>query len=296
MSAKIIDGKAIAAEVEKRVSSGVEELKVSCGVTPGLGVILVGDNPASHIYVKNKAKKSSEVRIRSQVINIPADSSQDQVIDHIEKLNVDENIHGILVQSPLPEHLDEDYLMSLIHPKKDVDGFHPVNVGLLVMGNPRFVPATPSGVMEMLRHEGVDPSGRHAVVVGRSKIVGKPMVNLLVQKAEGANATVTVCHTGTKDLGYHTRQADILIVAAGRPRMIAADMVSEGTVVIDVGINSVKDPSRKSGYRLVGDVNFESVKDKASAISPVPGGVGPMTIAMLLSNTLKAAQMACEPQ
>ncbi len=289
MSAKIIDGKRIAQEIREELQKEVEELK-GRGVTPGLAVILVGEDPASKVYVSNKNKTAQALGIHSVSIHLPTETSQEELLARIDMLNRDARIHGILVQLPLPDHIDEDTVIEAIDPAKDVDGFHPVNVGRLVLGKPSFVSCTPAGIMELLRREGIDPSGKHAVILGRSNIVGKPMAILLMQKREGANATVTVCHTGTKDLAHFTRQADILIVALGRAQIVDGSMIKPGAVVVDVGINRIPDASRKSGYRLVGDVNFDSARKVASAITPVPGGVGPMTIVMLMKNTVLSAR------
>lgn len=265
---------------------------VAEGLKPGLAVILVGDDPASAVYVRSKGRACNEAGMHSLTIRMAADSTEQAVLAQVEALNVDPGVHGILVQMPLPPQIDSDKVMRRILPEKDVDGFHPVNVGKMLTGDgDGFIPATPSGVMEMLRRSGVDPAGKECVIVGRSNIVGKPMAALLIQNHRGANATVTICHSRTTDLAAHTRRADVLIAAAGKPRMITAAMVKPGAVVIDVGINRIADPSAKSGTRLVGDVDFEGVRQIASLLTPVPGGVGPMTIAMLLVNTLRAAKM-----
>ena len=292
MAAKILDGNKVAQEMWAEMTEEVKKLKEEHGITPGLAVILVGDDPASQVYVRNKGRACEQVGIRSDTYRFPGDYSQDELLGLISRLNDDPEVHGILVQLPLPEHIDEERVLYAIDPDKDVDGFHPVNVGKLMIGQPGFLPCTPHGIQQLLLRSGVEIEGKHVVVVGRSNIVGKPVAMILVQKQKGANATVTICHTGTKDLGYFTRQADILIVAAGRPNTVTADMVKEGAVVVDVGVNRVEDPSSKRGYRLVGDVDFEAVKEKASAITPVPGGVGPMTITMLLRNTIDAAKRA----
>jgi methylenetetrahydrofolate dehydrogenase (NADP+)/methenyltetrahydrofolate cyclohydrolase len=291
MNAKIIDGKRIAEIVRAEVRQRAAELKGE-GVVPGLAFILVGDNPASAVYVRSKGKACEEAGFHSVTERLPATATQDQVLALIERFNADERIHGILVQLPLPDQIDEDTILAAIEPAKDVDGFNPVNVGRLSAGQACFVPCTPLGVREMLLREGIETRGRHAVVVGRSNIVGKPMANLLLHYGKGGDATVTVCHSRTQDLGAVTRLADILIVAVGRAQMITGEMVRPGAVVIDVGINRVDDPERPGRSRLVGDVDFEAASKVASAITPVPGGVGPMTIAMLLSNTLKAAEAA----
>ena len=292
MRAKLIDGAAIAGAIRAEVAEGVAEMKAKHGVVPGLAVVLVGDDPASGVYVRNKSRAAQEAGVQAQVFELPADSAQEDLLALLEGFNGDARIHGIIVQLPLPTHLEEQRIVEAIAPAKDVDGLHPVNMGRLMAGRPRFVPATPAGIQQLLLRSGYDPEGQHVVVCGRSDIVGKPIANLLMQRLSGSNATVTVCHTRTRDLPDITRQADILIAAIGRPQFITADMVREGVVVIDVGINRVDAPERKRGYRLVGDVDFGPVSEKAAAITPVPGGVGPMTIAMLLHNTLKAARFA----
>lgn len=271
---------------------GVAEMQQKHGITPGLAAVLVGDDPASAIYVRNKRRACDEVGMVSNTILLPADSTNEQVLAQVQALNNDPRFHGILVQLPLPVQVDERLIMESLDPSKDVDGLHPFNVGKLVQGRADFVPGTPAGIQQILLRSGHDPAGANVVVCGRSDIVGKPMAILLMQRADGANATVTICHTRTKNMADITRQADILVSAIGSPNVITADMVKEGAVVIDVGINRVDDDSRKSGYRLVGDVNFEAVSEKASAITPVPGGVGPMTIAMLLVNTLTATRLS----
>lgn len=287
----IIDGKKISAEIREEIKRKAAALAAQ-GTTPGIAVILVGDNPASVSYVTAKERACAETGIRSFMTRMPSGTTQKELLSEIERLNVDERVHGILVQLPLPKHIDESAVIRAILPEKDVDGFHPVNLGKLLLGDDdAFISCTPAGIMELLRRSGVDPSGKHAVVLGRSNIVGKPVANLLLQKKAGANATVTICHTGTTEAGKFTREADILIVAAGRPHTVTADMVKPGAVVIDVGVNRILDSSRKSGFRLVGDVDFEAVSAVASLITPVPRGVGPMTISMLLSNTLKSAKL-----
>ncbi len=290
MSATLIDGTGIASEVRGEVGETVAEMRAKHGIAPGLAVALIGDDAASAVYVRMKERAAVEAGMASETIRLPADTSQDEALAVVRRLNDDARYHGILVQLPLPAHISEDAVIESINPDKDVDGLHPFNVGLLVAGKPRFIPATPAGIQELLLRSGNDPSGKHVVVCGRSNIVGKPIMNLLMQRKDGANATVTVCHTRTRDLGAMTRQADILIAAVGSPQMITADMVSDGVVVIDVGVNRVDAPERRRGYRLVGDVDFDAVSQKAAAITPVPGGVGPMTIAMLLRNTLNAAR------
>ena len=290
MPATIIDGAAIAATIKDEVRRDAALLKERHDVTPGLAFLLVGDNPASRSYVRSKGKACEYVGFHSHTVERPADCSEADVLDQIDAWNTDPDIHGILVQLPLPDHIDENKVINAISPRKDVDGFHPISVGRLVIGQETFRPCTPAGIQELLLRSGIDPSGKHVVVVGRSNIVGKPIANILLQKAPGANAIVTIAHTAAADLASLTRQADILIAAIGRPRAITADMVKQGAVVIDVGINQVPDASTEKGYRLVGDVDFDAVKEKASAITPVPRGVGPMTIAMLMQNTLQAAQ------
>ena len=292
MTANILDGKALAEEIRMEVAMGVAEMQQKHGITPGLAAVLVGDDPASAIYVRNKRRACDEVGMVSNTILLPADSTNEQVLAQVQALNNDPRFHGILVQLPLPVQVDERLIMESLDPSKDVDGLHPFNVGKLVQGRADFVPGTPAGIQQILLRSGHDPAGANVVVCGRSDIVGKPMAILLMQRADGANATVTICHTRTKNMADITRQADILVSAIGSPNVITADMVKEGAVVIDVGINRVDDDSRKSGYRLVGDVNFEEVSEKASAITPVPGGVGPMTIAMLLVNTLTATRLS----
>lgn len=292
MEAQVIDGKKIAAEIKISLREKIQSLADS-GIVPGLTVVLVGENPASQIYVRMKTKACAELGINSPTINLSSDISQTRLLNILEDLNRDNSVHGILVQLPLPNHIDEQVIITAISPEKDVDGFHPVNRGKLILGEDTFVPCTPFGIQEMLVRSGYDPYGKHVVIVGRSKIVGLPLATLLMQKKAGANATVTVCHTGTDDLGKFTKQADILIAAMGRPEIIKGDMVKPGAVVIDVGVNRVDDPNSEKGYRIVGDVEFDSAYQRAKAISPVPGGVGPMTIAMLLYNTVKAASNLC---
>ena len=292
MTANILDGKALAEEIRGEVATGVAEMQQKHGVTPGLAAVLVGDDPASVIYVRNKRRACDEVGMVSDTFLMPADSTNEQVLARVQALNDDPRFHGILVQLPMPLQIDERLIIESLDPTKDVDGLHPFNVGKLVQGRADFVPGTPAGIQQILLRNGHDPAGANVVVCGRSNIVGKPMALLLMQRADGANATVTVCHTRTKNLAEITRQADILVAAIGRPSAITADMVKEGAVVIDVGINRVDDASQKRGYRLEGDVDFDAVSEKASAITPVPGGVGPMTIAMLLVNTLTATRLS----
>ncbi len=291
MAAKIIDGKQVAADMRAELKEEVAKLKEQ-GIVPGLGVILVGEDPASQSYVRAKERACEEMGIYSDDNRLPADTTQQDLIALINRMNTDPKINGILVQLPLPKHLDESEVLLAINPDKDVDGFHPTNIGKMVAGQAAFLPCTPHGVIQLLQRSGVKIEGSHTVIVGRSNIVGKPVANMLIQKNKSGNATVTVCHTRTADLAYHTRQADIIIAAAGRPNTITADMVKDGVVVIDVGVNRVEDKTAKKGYRLVGDVDFEAVKEKASLITPVPGGVGPMTITMLLYNTVESAKKA----
>jgi methylenetetrahydrofolate dehydrogenase (NADP+)/methenyltetrahydrofolate cyclohydrolase len=294
MVADIISGKEIAETIRVELKDEVQKLKDEKNVTPGLAVILVGEDPASQVYVGQKSKGCDEVGIMEETIRMPVETEEKVLLDKIVELNNDPKFHGILVQLPLPKHIDEKKVINTISPAKDVDGFHPVNVGKLMIGEDAFLPCTPHGVQQMLMRSGNDPSGKHVVVVGRSNIVGKPMTNILLQKKDGANATVTICHTGTPDISKFTKEADIVIAAAGRPKTVTADMVKDGVVVIDVGVNRVDAPDTKRGFKLVGDVDFENVKEKAKAISPVPGGVGPMTVTMLLVNTLQSAKMASE--
>ena len=290
MPAEIIDGKKNSSEIKEDLKEKLGILSRK-GVIPGLAAILVGDNPASQVYVNMKAKACEQVGIHSEVYRYPKELSESDLLKKIEELNHKENIHGILVQFPTPEQISEEKVILTIDPKKDVDGFHPFNVGMMLAGKPTFLPCTPLGIQELLLRSGNDPSGKHVVILGRGSLVGRPLATMLFQKAKGANATVTICHTATKDLTTLTLQADILIAAMGRAKFVTADMVKPGVVAIDVGTNRIEDPSTKSGYRLVGDVDFDSVKEIAKAITPVPGGVGPMTIAMLLSNTVKACEM-----
>lgn len=288
MSTIYIDGKEVARKIREGLIAEIEELKAQ-GKTPGLAVVLVGEDPASQVYVGSKVRACEELGLYSQKWELPADTTQEQLVELIHKLNADERIHGILVQSPPPPHIDEEAVILNIDPRKDVDGFHPANVAKLVLEDEEgFVPCTPLGCMELLKAYGIPTAGKHAVVIGRSLIVGKPMANLLVSKK--ANATVTIAHSRTTDLPGLCRTADIIVVAVGRPEMVKADYVKDGAVVLDVGINRIPDSSRPRGYRIVGDVDFEDVKDKCSAITPVPGGVGPMTIAMLMANTVKACR------
>ncbi len=285
----IIDGKITAQAIRDEVKAAVEKLQSEGKQVPGLAFILVGDNPASLSYVTGKGKACEEVGFYSVTERVPAETSEADVLALVQKFNNDPKIHGLLVQLPLPKHIDEQKVIEAIDPKKDVDGFHPISIGKMVIGLDTFYSCTPYGIIEFLKRYNINPSGKHVVVVGRSNIVGKPIANMLLQKKEWANAIVTIAHTGAKDISYYTKQADILIAAIGKPNAITADMVKDGAVVIDVGINRIEDATKKSGYRLVGDVDFENVKEKTTAITPVPGGVGLMTVAMLLVNTLKAA-------
>ena len=290
--AKVMDGVAIAKAVRDDVKRDVEAL-ASRGIVPGLTVVLVGDDPASAVYVRAKEKRSKEVGMNGATIRLPASTPQADLEALIDRLNADPEVHGILVQSPLPRHMDENTIMRRIDPAKDVDGFHPVNVGKMLIGEKDgFAPCTPAGVVELLVRYGVETSGKEAVVIGRSNIVGKPMAALLIQTGAGANCTVTICHSRTRDLAFHTRRADIVIAAMGKPEVITGDMIRPGAVVIDVGINRVTDEGSAKGYRIVGDVHFASARQVAGMITPVPGGVGPMTIAMLLQNTVRAARQA----
>ena len=290
MSARIIDGAALARTILDEVAQDVTRL-AAAGRQPGLAVVIVGDDPASQVYVRSKGKACTDAGMHSETIRLPAETSQARLLETVERLNQDPAIHGILVQLPLPKHLDENEVLLRIDPAKDVDGFHPVNVGKVAIGDQTaFRPCTPYGVQQMLIREGIETSGAHAVVVGRSNIVGRPMASLLLANGPGGNATVTVCHSRTRDLGAVTRTADIVIVAIGKPEFLTADMVRDGVVVMDVGINRIPDDSNARGYRLVGDVAFDAVARKASAITPVPGGVGRMTIAMLMKNTVQAAE------
>jgi methylenetetrahydrofolate dehydrogenase (NADP+)/methenyltetrahydrofolate cyclohydrolase len=285
----ILDGKAIAAQVRAELAEQTAHLKATRGITPGIGLLLVGDNPASQVYVRSKAKVCEELGYYSVVLHRPVETSEEEVLRQVHAWNADPAIHGILVQLPLPKHIDEHRVLLAIAPSKDVDGFHPENVGRLVAGLPGFVPCTPAGVMEIIKRSNIDTKGKHAVVLGRSNIVGKPMANLLYQKNANANAIVTICHTAAPDWTLYTRQADILVAAVGVPEMVKGEHLKDGVVVLDVGINRIEDLTAKSGTRLVGDVEFASASERASAITPVPGGVGPMTIAMLMLNTFRSA-------
>lgn len=289
MTARILDGKAIAKDMRAEIAAEAASLKAR-GVTPGLGVVLVGDDPASRSYVTGKEKACAETGIFSLETALPATAPRQAILDAVDSYNRDARIDGILVQVPLPDPSMEHDVIAHISPAKDVDGFHPVSIGRMMLGLPTFLPCTPHGILHILKRSGIPVAGAHVVIVGRSNLVGRPLANLLSLKNELGNATVTLCHTGTKDVGRFTRQADIVVAAAGRPKTITADMIRDGAVVVDVGVNRVPDPSAKSGHRLVGDVDFEAVREKASAITPVPGGVGPMTITMLLYNTVASAR------
>jgi methylenetetrahydrofolate dehydrogenase (NADP+)/methenyltetrahydrofolate cyclohydrolase len=288
---ELIDGKKIAAEIKEELKLAVAELIKNSKKVPGLVTILVGDNPASESYVKSKAKSCLEIGMRSKIEKLTADTTEAELLDLVEKYNKDKDYHGILVQLPVPKHINEDKIIDAISPQKDVDGFHPISVGNLVIGKDTFAPCTPAGIQELLIRYGIETKGRHVVVIGRSNLVGKPITNIMLQKKEGANAVVTICHSAAKDLAQYTRQADILIAAIGVPHYVKADMVKEGVVIIDVGINRIADATKPKGYRIVGDVDFDNVAPKSSYITPVPGGVGLMTVAMLLKNTYKAYSM-----
>jgi methylenetetrahydrofolate dehydrogenase (NADP+)/methenyltetrahydrofolate cyclohydrolase len=292
VSARILDGAVLADQIRREV--GLEAAALAAkGIKPGLAVVLVGDNPASQLYVRSKGKACEEAGMHSETIRLPATASEAELLHVVDRLNTDPAIHGFLIQLPLPKHISSDRVLLAIDPAKDVDGFHPVNVGKVVIGDPTgFKPATPFGVQQMLIRSGIETKGANVVVLGRSNIVGRPMMNLLIQDAPGGNATVTICHSRSRDLPSITRGADILVAAIGKPRFVTADMVKPGAVVIDVGINRVEDASAPKGYKIVGDVDYEPVSEVASAITPVPGGVGRMTIAMLLMNTLQAARQA----
>ncbi len=292
MAAELIDGRAVARDVRREVAEGVTGLAAT-GTRPGLAVVLVGEDPASQVYVRMKTRACEEAGIEARDLKLPATTSQEELEVLVDELNADPSVHGILVQLPLPGDLDEKAIVERVRPEKDVDGLHPVNVGRLALGDPEAIrPCTPAGVQELLRRIGFDPEGRRVVIVGRSNLVGLPLASILLQKEPFANATVTVAHSRTRELGTVTREAELLVAAVGRPELVTAEMVRPGAVVIDVGVNRVEDPSTEKGYRLVGDVAFDEVREKASWITPVPGGVGPMTIAMLLRNTLMAALRA----
>ncbi len=288
---QLIDGKKIASDIRKELKEKIDKLRAEGRNVPGLVAIIVGDNPASQIYVASKSKACEEIGMRTKVEKFPVKFQEKELIEVIEKYNSDKDYHGILVQLPLPKHINENKIIEAISPKKDVDGFHPMSVGNLVIGKETFVSCTPAGIQELLKRYYINTRGKHLVVVGRSNIVGKPIANLMLQKNDYANSIVTVCHSAASDLSYYTKQADILIAAIGQPEMIKGDMVKEGVVVIDVGINRIEDKTSSKGYKIVGDVAFNEVAPKSSYITPVPGGVGPMTIAMLLSNTFKAYKL-----
>ena len=292
MTAKILSGSEAAAEIRAEVATGVVEMQEKHGVTPGLAVVLVGDDPASAVYVANKQRACREAGLFSESAHLPGMATEGEILAAVNGFNEDPRVHGVLVQLPLPGGIDQHRVIEAIRPGKDVDGIHPYNLGRLLQGRPDFAPCTPSGIVELLMRNGHDPEGANVVICGRSDIVGKPLAALLMRRGRGGNATVTVCHTRTRDLAGVTRSADVLVAAIGRPAAITADMVKEGAIVVDVGINRVPDATARRGYRLAGDVEFEGVSQKAAAISPVPGGVGPMTIAMLLRNTLTAARIS----
>jgi methylenetetrahydrofolate dehydrogenase (NADP+)/methenyltetrahydrofolate cyclohydrolase len=285
---KIIDGNKIASDIRNELKDKIQKLINEGKNVPGLVTFLIGDNPASQVYVRNKIKDCQEIGMKTQAENHPAGISEEKLLELIQKYNKDDNYHGILVQLPLPKHIDENKVIETISPKKDVDGFHPVSIGNLVIGKETFASCTPAGIQELLIRYNIETKGKHVVVLGRSNIVGKPIANIMLQKKEHANSTVTICHSATKNLNGYTKQADILIAAMGSPKFVKGDMVKEDAVVVDVGINRVDDPAKSKGYRLVGDVDFEDVAPHCSYITPVPGGVGPMTRAMLLQNTYKA--------
>lgn len=287
----LIDGKKIAADIRNELKEKISALKAEGKKVPGLVAIIVGDDPASHIYVSSKGKACEEIGMKTKTEKLPAETTESELLTLIKSYNQNNDYHGILVQLPLPKHINEDKVIETISYKKDVDGFHPVSVGNLVIGKDTFASCTPAGIHELLVRYKIETKGKHVVVVGRSNIVGKPIANIMLQKSEGANSIVTIVHSAAKDISYFTRQADILIAAIGKAEMIKEDMVKDGVVVVDVGINRIEDPSKPKGYRIVGDVDFENVSKKASYITPVPGGVGPMTIAMLLSNTFKAYKL-----
>ncbi len=291
MPAKLIDGKAIAKDVKNELKKQIAELDKK-GIRPGLAAVLVGDDPASHVYVRNKERACKKIGVYSEVIKKPAETTAEELSELIADLNNRSDIHGILIQSPLPSHINEMDMILKVDPLKDVDGFHPLNAGHMMLGSPIFLPCTPFGIIRMLDAIGASPRGKKVVILGRGNIVGKPLAVILMQKWEGCNATVTVCHTGTADIIGEAKQADILIAAMGRPKFVTAEMVKEGATIIDVGVNRVEDPKSAKGYYLCGDVDFDACLEKASAITPVPGGVGPMTIAMLLYNTVRAARIS----
>lgn len=289
MENKILDGKLVAQKIREGLKFKTEALKFEKSITPTLAVLLVGDNPASKVYVTGKAKACEEIGFNSIVMEMPDDTTEETVLKIIKEWNENPDIHGILVQLPLPKQINETKVLLAVDFRKDVDGFHPENVGRLVIGLPGFLPCTPAGIIELLKHYNIHPEGKNVVVIGRSNIVGKPMLNMLYQKKAFSNATVTICHTGTKELKYYTKNADIIVAAMGFAHFLKADMVKEGVIIIDVGMNRIEDTSKKSGFRLVGDVDYDDVFPKVSKITPVPGGVGPLTIAMLMDNTYRAA-------
>lgn len=288
--AQVLSGTKLSKTMRAEMTADVAQLKADHNITPGLAVVLVGDDPASQSYIKGKRKACADIGLHSVEHNLTADQPESDLLTLIDQLNNDPTIHGILVQLPLPKGFDEQKTLNAISPEKDVDGLHPVNLGRLMRGEEGFLPCTPHGVQHILKRGNFNVAGKHVVIVGRSTLVGRPLANILSQKGDAANATVTICHTGTTDLAHFTQQADILVVVTGYPNTVTADMVKEGTVVIDIGVNRIEDASKKSGYRLIGDVDYEGVKEKASAITPVPGGVGPMTITMLLFNTIWSAK------
>ncbi|MTB52204.1 bifunctional methylenetetrahydrofolate dehydrogenase/methenyltetrahydrofolate cyclohydrolase FolD [Lewinella sp. W8] len=287
---QVLDGKALSEQIKEELKQEVDTIRLAGGKIPHLAAVLVGDNPASQVYVRNKVRSCEQVGFQSTLIRRPADVSQSEILDIVKRLNEDPDVDGFIVQLPLPDHIDEDAVNLAISPEKDVDGFTPINIGKMTLGLPSYLPATPNGILEILHRNNIETSGKEVVVLGRSNIVGKPMSILLSRKGQPGNATVTMCHSRTKNLAEHTRRADILVAAIGIPEMVTADMVKDGAVIIDVGINRVEDASRKRGYRLVGDVDYAGLEDKVSAMTPVPGGVGPMTVVSLLMNTLKASQ------
>jgi len=290
MTAKIVSGTEVAKEIREELKTEIAELKEKHNIVPGLVTILVGEDPASQSYVAAKNKTAHAIGIHSEQVTLDADTPEEELLALVKKYNEDDSINGILVQLPLPKHIDEGKILNTINPDKDVDGFHPVNIGRMVLGEKCFLPCTPHGVLELLARSGVETSGAEVVILGRSNIVGKPMANLMLQKRESGNATVTLCHTRTKDMAEHCRRADIIIAAAGVPKLVTADMVKEGVAVMDVGVNRIG-VTESGKAKLAGDVDFDSVKEKASVITPVPGGVGPMTITMLMKNTLQSAKM-----
>ena len=286
----LLDGKATSQVIREEIAVSVKDLATGMGINPGLAAVLVGDDPASAVYVRNKSRACREVGIYAETFRLPGDATQHELEELIDSLNSNHKFHGVLIQLPLPQHMDEIQVIARLDSSKDVDCMHPLNIGLLMQGRSDFIPGTPGGIQQLLVRNGYSTNGKHVVICGRSNIVGKPLAMLMLQKTFDANATVTVCHTGTPDLPSMTKQADILVAAIGKPKVITADMVREGSIVVDVGINRIDDPSKRQGYRLVGDVDFDAVVDKVEAITPVPGGVGPMTIAMLLVNTITAAK------